>query len=85
MLFIYLFFGWCLQIGNWSRWLSDLFGIEDSESLEDSDTAGDDKGSESFKAFRFLNALSDLMMLPLEMLMDIPTRKEVNGCYSKLV
>ncbi|CDP13321.1 unnamed protein product [Coffea canephora] len=64
-------------IGNWSRWLSDLFGIEDSESLDDSDTAGDDKGSESFKAFRFLNALSDLMMLPLEMLMDIPTRKEV--------
>lgn len=64
-------------IGNWSRWLSDLFGIEDSESLEDNDTAGDDKGSESFKAFCLLNALSDLMMLPLEMLTDIPTRKEV--------
>ncbi|CAI9093240.1 OLC1v1028697C8 [Oldenlandia corymbosa var. corymbosa] len=61
-------------IGNWSRWLSDLFGIEDSESAEDNI---DDKGPYSFKAFLLLNALSDLMMLPLEMLTDVSTRKEV--------
>lgn len=72
-------------IGNWSRWLTDLFGIEDNDSHEDSDTLGDYKGVEtdtSFKPFRLLNALSDLMMLPFEMLADAPTRKEVCPTFS---
>ncbi|CAN1794664.1 hypothetical protein LINPERHAP1_LOCUS20381 [Linum perenne] len=56
-------------IGSWSRWLTDLFGIDDSESPEDNDTP--------FKIFHLLNALSDLMMLPFEMLADQSTRKEV--------
>ncbi|KAL8111651.1 hypothetical protein AgCh_019394 [Apium graveolens] len=72
-------------IGNWSRWLTDLFGIEDNDSHEDDDTLGDYKGVEtytSFKPFCLLNALSDLMMLPFEMLADAPTRKEVCPTFS---
>lgn len=72
-------------IGNWSRWLTDLFGIEDNDSLEDTDNLGDDKRLEfdtSFKPFRLLNALSDLMMLPFEMLADTSTRKEVCPTFS---
>ncbi|KAK1382932.1 hypothetical protein POM88_020667 [Heracleum sosnowskyi] len=34
-------------IGNWSRWLTDLFGIEDNDSHEDNDTLGDYKGVET--------------------------------------
>ncbi|KAE9454736.1 hypothetical protein C3L33_13375, partial [Rhododendron williamsianum] len=67
-------------IGNWSRWLTDLFGIEDNDSAED-ETNHDDNSEmkcvKSFKAFRLLNALSDLMMLPTEMLGDSSIRKEV--------
>ncbi|KAJ9562584.1 hypothetical protein OSB04_007744 [Centaurea solstitialis] len=56
-------------IGNWSRWLTDLFGIDD-DSFEDED-------GESFKSFHLLNALSDLMMLPKDMLLSSTIRKEV--------
>nr|AMP82933.1 GPT1 [Catalpa bungei] len=58
-------------IGNWSRWLTDLFGLED-DSTEHSDSK-----PESFKAFRLLHALSDLMMLPFGMLADASSMKEV--------
>ncbi|KAL8532787.1 hypothetical protein ACS0TY_009119 [Phlomoides rotata] len=61
------------SIGNWSRWLTDLFGLED-DSTEHS---GHGKKSKSFKAFRLLHSLSDLMMLPFGMLADASTRKEV--------
>ena len=70
----------CYQIGSWSRWLTDLFGIDDNDVPEDSNEVGDDKNAgceASFKAFCLLNALSDLMMLPSEMLVDRSTRKEV--------
>lgn len=50
-------------IGNWSRWLTDLFGIDDDDA--------------SFKSFHLLNALSDLMMLPKDMLLNSTIRKEV--------
>ncbi|KAL0372290.1 UNVERIFIED_CONTAM: hypothetical protein Scaly_0910600 [Sesamum calycinum] len=63
-------------IGNWSRWLTDLFGLDD-DSIEHSDILGDGKKPESFKAFRLLHSLSDLMMLPFGMLADASTRKEV--------
>lgn len=66
-----------LQIGNWSRWLTDLFGLED-DSTEQSDVRGHGKKSKSFKAFRLLHSLSDLMMLPFGMLADASTRKEVS-------
>lgn len=69
------------QIGSWSRWLTDLFGIDDTDVPDDEDELSDHKGQEcdtSFKPFRLLNALSDLMMLPSEMLADKSTRAEVN-------
>ncbi|KAK8522579.1 hypothetical protein V6N12_056282 [Hibiscus sabdariffa] len=74
-----------IRIGDWSRWLSDLFDIDDTESPEDSNEVGDCKNVEcegSFKAFSLLNALSDLMMLPSEMLADRSTRKEVCPKFS---
>ncbi|KAL1539263.1 hypothetical protein AAHA92_27902 [Salvia divinorum] len=61
------------SIGNWSRWLTDLFGLED-DSTEHGGVCGDGK---SFKAFRLLHSLSDLMMLPFGMLADPSTRKQV--------
>ncbi|XP_071702306.1 uncharacterized protein [Rutidosis leptorrhynchoides] len=65
-------------IGTWSRWLTDLFGIEENDTHEDSDDhIANNKKETSFKAFRLLHALSDLMMLPFEMLADKSTRKEV--------
>ncbi|CAL1354914.1 unnamed protein product [Linum trigynum] len=56
-------------VGSWSRWLTDLFGIDEDDEVKDSETP--------FKIFHLLNALSDLMMLPFEMLGDQSTRKEV--------
>ncbi|CAK7327392.1 unnamed protein product [Dovyalis caffra] len=66
-------------VGNWSRWLTDLFGIDDSDYPEEKDELDSNRREceTSFKAFHLLNALSDLMMLPFEMLADRPTRKEV--------
>ncbi|XP_028769619.1 uncharacterized protein LOC114727059 [Neltuma alba] len=67
-------------IGNWSRWLSDLFDIDDSDSPENRNEDvgnGSPECETSFKAFYLLNSLSDLMMLPFEMLADVSQRKEV--------
>ncbi|XP_011029662.1 PREDICTED: uncharacterized protein LOC105129350 isoform X2 [Populus euphratica] len=66
-------------VGNWSRWLTDLFGIDDDDSPEEKDELDRNRREceTSFKAFQLLNALSDLMMLPFEMLGDRSTRKEV--------
>ncbi|XP_055804958.1 uncharacterized protein LOC129873798 [Solanum dulcamara] len=69
-------------VGSWSRWLTDLIGFEDEDSPEYSSTFGNDKKTESFKAFRLLNALSNLMMLPFEVLIDASTRKEVCPIFS---
>lgn len=71
------------QIGNWSRWLTDLFGIDDGDSFQDrKDDSNDDEDGRkdcdtSFKSFHLLNALSDLMMLPKDMLLTRSIRKEV--------
>ncbi|KAF2325754.1 hypothetical protein GH714_035790 [Hevea brasiliensis] len=67
------------MVGTWSRWLTDLFGIDDNDSPEDANELDSNKTEceTSFKAFYLLNALSDLMMLPFEMLVDRSTRKEV--------
>ncbi|KAI4375376.1 hypothetical protein MLD38_013255 [Melastoma candidum] len=67
-------------IGNWSRWLTDLFGLEEEESElhEDGEYLNIvDRPDISIKLFRLLNALSDLMMLPKDMLLDKAIRKEV--------
>lgn len=63
-------------IGNWSRWLSDFFDVQENDPPEDNDVLAD-KEPESFKPFRLLNALSDVMMLPFEMFTDKATRREV--------
>ncbi|CAK8541127.1 unnamed protein product [Lathyrus sativus] len=65
-------------VGNWSRWLTDLFDMDDDDSLKDKDDEIDNNdGNASFKAFHLLNALSDLLMLPKDMLLSSSIRKEV--------
>ncbi|KAL3636456.1 hypothetical protein CASFOL_021003 [Castilleja foliolosa] len=56
------------SIGNWSRLLTDIFGLEDDTMVNN---------AKPFKAFRLLHALSDLMTIPFGMLADTPTRREV--------
>lgn len=65
-------------IGNWSRWLADLFGIDDDDSYDvQNDFNEDDIPETSSKSFHLLNALSDFMMLPKDMLLSRSIRKEV--------
>lgn len=66
-------------IGNWSRWLTDLFGIDDDSRRENNIYNEDDSEDHdtSSKCFHLLNALSDLMMLPKDMLLSRSIRKEV--------
>ncbi|MQM20763.1 hypothetical protein Taro_053791 [Colocasia esculenta] len=67
-------------IGNWSRWLTDLFGIDgddDSPEHENEQDGDRHETSTSFKPFHLLNAFSDLLMLPKDMLLDESIRKEV--------
>ncbi|KAL6507266.1 hypothetical protein OROGR_023461 [Orobanche gracilis] len=63
-------------IGNWSRWLADIFGIDDDDLLDDDDETIPNNDTSS-KSFRLLNALSDLMMLPKDLLLSRTVRKEV--------
>lgn len=70
------------QIGNWSRWLTDIFGVDEDDVLGDNLEAADDDDERipndtSSKCFRLLNALSDLMMLPKDLLLSQTVRKEV--------
>ncbi|KAG6469853.1 hypothetical protein ZIOFF_070786 [Zingiber officinale] len=68
------------SIGNWSRWLTDVVGMDDDDSWkEDGDTDENDNGKEvtKSKSFRLLNELSDLLMLPKDMLLEKAVRKEV--------
>lgn len=70
-----------MQIGNWSRWFTDVVGMVDDDSWEeDGDTNEDDNGKEvtKSKSFRLLNELSDLLMLPKDMLLEKAVRKEVS-------
>ncbi|CAO2173331.1 unnamed protein product [Urochloa humidicola] len=64
------------SIGNWSRWLTDKLGIDD----DDSDIGNNDderRGAAQSKSFQLLNELSDLLMLPKDMLLEKSIRKEV--------
>ncbi|KAF7819447.1 uncharacterized protein G2W53_024902 [Senna tora] len=71
-------------IGNWSRWLTSLFGMDDDDPLEDNDDLENKDGGEStsFKSFHLLNALSELLMLPKDMLLSSSVRKEVCPKFS---
>ncbi|KAG9158964.1 hypothetical protein Leryth_013343 [Lithospermum erythrorhizon] len=69
-------------IGNWSRWLTDLFDIDEDDSLVE-ESSSDHNNEDikepigSLKSFHLLNALSDLMMLPKDMLLSKTIREEV--------
>lgn len=68
------------SVGNWSRCLTDLFGMDAEDSGQnDERSSGDDhrKGGNQLEHFHLLNALSDLLMLPKDMLMDRAVRMEV--------
>ncbi|KAG9447154.1 hypothetical protein H6P81_013282 [Aristolochia fimbriata] len=73
-------------IGNWSRWLTDLFGLDADDSpngeIENNDR---EDPSTAFKSFRLLNALSDLLMLPKDLLFDSSIRKEVCPTFGALL
>lgn len=73
------------QIGNWSRWLTDLFGMDDDDPPEAERDDDEDEGlnyNSSFKSFYLLKSLSDLMMLPKDLLLSESVRREV--CYFTL-
>lgn len=68
-----------LQVGQWARWLSDFLGIYvDSKQKNVKKTPDCSEGDcEETECFPLLNALSDLLMLPKDMLMDRTVRLEV--------
>ncbi|CDY53495.1 BnaC04g02610D [Brassica napus] len=57
-------------IGNWSRCLTKMFGMNNKDDDES-------EGSDSSKAFVLLNEISDLLMLPKDMLMESSIREEI--------
>ncbi|CAN8257000.1 unnamed protein product [Cochlearia groenlandica] len=59
-------------VGYWSRLLTDIFEIDALEKEQHMQ-----RGDGAFKTFHLLNELSDLLMLPKEMLVDSSTRDEV--------
>uniref|UniRef100_A0ACD5Y2R4 Uncharacterized protein n=1 Tax=Avena sativa TaxID=4498 RepID=A0ACD5Y2R4_AVESA len=64
------------SIGNWSRWLTDNLGI-DADDSEDEDDNYERRGAAKAKSFQLLNELSDLLMLPKDMLLEKSIRKEI--------
>nr|CAD1837111.1 unnamed protein product [Ananas comosus var. bracteatus] len=75
------------NVGNWSRWLTDLFGMDADDSPQDENRQDDDRvdADASFKSFNLLNALSDLLMLPKDMLLEKSIRKEVCPTFSSSI
>ncbi|TYK29839.1 Nucleolar protein gar2-related isoform 1 [Cucumis melo var. makuwa] len=68
------------SVGNWSRWLTDMVGIDADDSSVDQHGSDDDikpDGDGRPHSFPLLNSLSDLLMLPKDMLTDRSIRKEV--------
>ncbi|KAK6945333.1 hypothetical protein RJ641_026435 [Dillenia turbinata] len=69
-----------ISIGAWSRWLSDMFGMDSDDTVKQHGSSEDDDrhgGDSEPKSFLLLNSLSDLLMLPKDMLMDCSIRQEV--------
>lgn len=67
-------------MGNWSRWLTDMFGMDVEDCPPEDENCEDDRrgGDSELQSFPLLNDLSDLLMLPKDMLMDRHVRHEVN-------
>lgn len=72
-------------IGSWSRCLTDLFGMDMDDYPEVENRDGENGFAESVKPFYLLNALSDLLMLPKDVLMDTSTRKELCPTFSSSI
>ncbi|CAL0326659.1 unnamed protein product [Lupinus luteus] len=64
------------SVGTWSRWLTDMFGMDVEDCLQENPENNENGDSEP-KSFVLLNDLSDLLMLPKDMLMDRQIRHEV--------
>ncbi|XP_004234229.2 uncharacterized protein [Solanum lycopersicum] len=78
-----------IAIGNWSRWITELVGSGGANSVDDESRAdNEDDGSEydsSSESFNLLNALSDLMLLPKDMLLSRTIRKEVCPTFGPII
>ncbi|XP_062202527.1 uncharacterized protein LOC133904900 isoform X2 [Phragmites australis] len=72
-------------IGSWSRCLSDMFGMDMDDYPEVENVDGETGFAESRKPFYLLNALSDLLMLPKDVLMDTSARKELCPTFSSSI
>ncbi|XP_066355278.1 uncharacterized protein [Miscanthus floridulus] len=72
-------------IGSWSRCLTDLFGMDMDDYPEAENGDGENGFGESLKPFYHLNALSDLLMLPKDVLMDTSSRKELCPTFSSSI
>lgn len=70
-----------VQVGNWLMWFTESLGKESSHLSEDHGSEIKDDEEQTThaktKCFRLLNELSELLMLPKDMLMDPSIRKEV--------
>ncbi|KAE8690000.1 Nucleolar protein gar2-related isoform 4 [Hibiscus syriacus] len=64
------------SVGNWSRWLTDMFCMDSDEDHPSKDDFRQNGDGEP-KSFPYLSSLSDLLMLPKDMLLDRSVRKEV--------
>ncbi|XP_022967725.1 uncharacterized protein LOC111467165 [Cucurbita maxima] len=68
------------SVGNWSRWLTNVIGIDADDSSVDQHGSDDDIKPDAdgrSKSFPLLNSLSDLLMLPKDMLTDRSVREEI--------
>ncbi|KAL6661689.1 hypothetical protein ACP70R_001073 [Stipagrostis hirtigluma subsp. patula] len=65
------------SIGNWSRWLTDTFGLDADDSEDIGNDDDERRHATGSKSFQLLNELSDLLMLPKDMLLEKSIRKEV--------
>lgn len=59
--------------------MSDLYGMNEEDSIENKDGSNNNeqKKHKSFNSFTLLNSLSDLLMLPKDMLLCASIRSEV--------
>jgi len=62
--------------------LTDKFGIDDDDSDIGNDDDDERRGAAKSKSFQLLNELSDLLMLPKDMLLEKSIRKEVSFTHS---
>lgn len=72
-------------IGSWSRCLTDLFGMDMDDYPEVENGDGENGIAETYRPFYLLNALSDLLMIPKDVLMETSTRKEICPTFSSLI